>query len=48
VQKIHQHSEQTLPVKQGKRAPTSIIGALSALSALGLMAEELLTPIATL
>ncbi|WP_249126457.1 capsular biosynthesis protein [Aeromonas popoffii] len=50
VQKIHQHSEQTLPVKQGKQAqaPTSIIGALSALSALGLLAEELLTPIATL
>lgn len=50
VQKIHQHSEQTLPVKQGKQAqaPTSIIGALSALSALGLLAEALLTPIATL
>lgn len=50
VQKIHQHSEQTLPVKQGKLAlvPSSVIGAIGALSALGFMAEEMLTPIATL
>lgn len=50
VQKIHQHSEQTLPVKQGKQAlaPSSVIGAIGALSALGFMAEEMLTPIATL
>ncbi|MFA7258430.1 MAG: capsular biosynthesis protein [Aeromonas bestiarum] len=50
VQKIHQHSEQALPIKQGKQTlvPSSVIGALSALTALGFMAEEMLTPIATL
>ncbi|MCX7131396.1 capsular biosynthesis protein [Aeromonas sp.] len=50
VQKIHQHSEQDLPVKQSKQAlaPSNVIGALSALSTLGFMAEEMLAPIATL
>lgn len=50
VQKIHQQSPQTLPVRQGKHslATSSIIGAISALSTLGFMAEEMLTPMAIL
>ncbi|MCH7373755.1 capsular biosynthesis protein [Aeromonas sp. MR16] len=50
VQKIHQHSEQTLPARQGKRSRASshLIGILGVLSAVGLMAEEILTPMVML
>ena len=50
VQKIHQHSEQTLPARQSKhsRASSSLIAAISTLSAFGFMAEELLMPMAML
>ncbi|MNF63437.1 Capsule polysaccharide biosynthesis protein [compost metagenome] len=50
VQKIHQHSEQTVPSRQGKQSLVSsgVVGAIGALSALGFMAEEMLTPMAML
>ena len=50
VQKIHQHSEQTVPSRQGKHSLVSsgVVGAIGALSALGFMAEEMLTPMAML
>ncbi|MFQ2399306.1 capsule biosynthesis protein [Aeromonas dhakensis] len=50
AQKIQQHDKQRMPIKQGKQAlhAPGFIGALGVLSSLGLMADEMLTPLGML